>query len=74
MAEPIANDWKAIHNRMQQITAEKSAYFRACRECNGLGWIPKFSDHQHSQAVGYTHCGLCHNLGGLPPPRHAAGR
>jgi len=26
MAEPIANDWKAIHDRMQQIRAEQSAF------------------------------------------------
>ena len=23
MAEPIANDWKAIHDRMQQIKSEE---------------------------------------------------
>ncbi|MDT7555439.1 MAG: hypothetical protein QOI16_4310 [Pseudonocardiales bacterium] len=27
MEEPIANAWKAIHNRMQQIMPEKSAGF-----------------------------------------------
>jgi hypothetical protein len=30
MAEPIANDWKAIHDRMQQIKSEESAALRPC--------------------------------------------
>ncbi len=30
MAEPIANDWKAIRDRMQQIKAEESAFPRPC--------------------------------------------
>ena len=75
MAEPIANDWKAIYDRMQQIKAEQSAFSRPCPECNGLGWIPDFSGRRHPQTVGYAICGLCHNLRDLlPPPRHVAGR
>ena len=74
MAESIANDWKAIHDRMQQIRAEQSASFQPCRQCNGLGWIPDFSDRRHPQTVGYAVCGLCFNPSDLPPRRHVAGR
>ena len=74
MAEPIANDWKAIHDRMQQIRAEQSAFSRPCPQCNGLGWIPDFSDRRHPKTVGYAVCGLCFNPSDLPPPRHVAGR
>jgi hypothetical protein len=28
MAEPIANDWKAVRDRIQQIRAEQSAILR----------------------------------------------
>jgi hypothetical protein len=38
MAEPIANDWKAIHDRMQQIKLEESAW--PCGRCGGRGWMP----------------------------------
>ena len=74
MAEPIANDYRAIHDRMQQIKAEQSAFSRPCPQCHGLGWIPDFSQRQHPQAVGYAICELCYNLWDLPPPRHVAGR
>jgi hypothetical protein len=74
MAEPIANDWKAIHDRMQQIRAEQSAFSRPCPQCNGLGWIPDFSGRRHPQTVGYAICGLCENPRDRPPPRHVAGR
>ena len=74
MAEPIANDWKAIHDRMQQIKAEQSAFSRLCAECKGVGWVPDFSHHRNSQAVGYAICGRCYNVRDLPPPRHVAGR
>jgi hypothetical protein len=74
MAEPIANDWKAIHDRMQQIRAEHSALSRPCPECNGLGWIPDFSNRRHPQTVGYAICWLCENPSDLHPPRHVAGR
>jgi hypothetical protein len=43
MAQPIADDWKAINDRMQQIQAERSAFSRPCQTCNGLGWIPDLS-------------------------------
>jgi hypothetical protein len=36
MAEPIANDWKAISDRMHQIRAEQ-----LCPKCENRGWIPK---------------------------------
>ena len=42
MAEPIANDWKAIRDRMQQIKAEELASFRPCLRCNGRGWISDY--------------------------------
>jgi hypothetical protein len=74
MAEPIANDWKAIHDRMQQIRAEQSAFSRPCPQCNGLGWIPYPLDRRHPQAVGYAICGLCENVMDLPRPLHVAGR
>jgi hypothetical protein len=74
MAEPIANDWKAIHDRMQQIRAERSAFSRACPQCGGRGWTSDFLERRHSQTVGYAICGVCHNLWDLPPPRHVAAR
>jgi hypothetical protein len=74
MAEPIANDWKAIHDRMQQIRAEQAAFSRPCPQCNGLGWMPYVSDHRHPKTVGYAICGHCRNLMDMPPPWHVAGR
>jgi hypothetical protein len=74
MAVPIADDWKAIHNRMQQIRAEQTAFSRPCPECNGLGWITEISNRRHPQTVGYAICGRCHNPRDLSPPWHVAGR
>jgi hypothetical protein len=74
MAEPIANDWKAIHDRMLQIRAEQSAFSRRCPQCNGLGWMQYSSDRRRPPAVGYAICGRCCNLMELPPPPHVAGR
>jgi hypothetical protein len=74
MAVPIADDWKAIHDRMQQIRAEQAGFSRPCSECNGLGWIPQISDRRHPQTVGYAICGLYENPTERPPPRHVAGR
>jgi hypothetical protein len=34
MAVPIADDWKAINDRMQQIQAERSPSFGICPRCN----------------------------------------
>ena len=42
MAEPIANDWKAIRDRMQQIESEESASSQPCLRCNGRGWISNY--------------------------------
>ena len=61
MAEPIANDWKAIHDRMQQIAAERSASLRPCPQCNGQGWIPDFLSAQHATAVRFGVCDQCYN-------------
>jgi formate dehydrogenase maturation protein FdhE len=69
MAEPIANDWKAIHDRMQQIRAERSASFRHCPQCGSRGWVPNFLDGRQSHLVGYIVCNLCGNLNGAAPPR-----
>ena len=74
MAEPIANDWKAIHDRMQQIRAEQSASFQPCPQCNGLGWTPDFVGGRQPHRVGYVVCSVCGNLMDLPPPRYFAGR
>jgi hypothetical protein len=41
MAQPIADDWKAINDRMRQIQAERSALSGPCPTCNGLRWIRK---------------------------------
>jgi hypothetical protein len=68
MAEPIANDWKAIHDRMQQITAERSAPLRPCPQCNGRGWIPDFLGAQHASSVGFGVCDQCYNPKNLPRP------
>ena len=46
MAEPIANDWKAIHDRMQQIRAEQSAFSRPAQSATALAGYPT------SRAVG----------------------
>jgi hypothetical protein len=62
MAEPIANDWKAINNRMQQIQAE-----RRCPKCENRGWIPK-----KTLALGMPLrlfvCDFCRNPESRPPP------
>ena len=68
MAVPIADDWKAIHDRMQQIRAEQIAFFRPCPECDGLGWIPQLSNRRYPQMVDYAICGRCDNVRDLPPP------
>jgi hypothetical protein len=60
MPEPIANDWKAIHDRMQQIKAERSVAARSCAICNGLGWIPDFSDGRRPRER-VVPCYLCKN-------------
>jgi hypothetical protein len=64
-AEPIANDWKAIHARMQEIKLEESAALRPCPRCRNRGWMPFYMTSRRSA----TTCDLCHNPWGLPPPR-----
>jgi hypothetical protein len=65
MAVPIADDWKAINDRMQQIQAERSVASRRCAICDGLGWIPGPFGGPHRAVT----CDLCHNPKGLSPPR-----
>jgi hypothetical protein len=69
MAEPIANDWKAIHDRMQQIQAERSEFSQPCRMCNGLGWVPDLSVDRRFHEARVVPCILCRNPKGLAPPR-----
>jgi hypothetical protein len=69
MAVPIADDWKAINDRMQQIQAERSAASRRCVVCNGLGWIPEFSDGRRPREARVVPCILCRNPKGLTPPQ-----
>ena len=66
MAEPIANDWKAIHDRMQQIKSEESAVLWPCPRCKDRGWMPVYRGHQRTPSV--TTCDLCHNPQSLPRP------
>jgi hypothetical protein len=62
MAEPIANDWKAIHDRMQQIQAERSPSPRRCLQCNDRGWMRDYL----GERVGV--CDVCRNPKNLPRP------
>jgi excinuclease UvrABC ATPase subunit len=57
MAEPIVNDFRAIHARMQQIRAERSSppSRGRCAVCNGRGLIYS----QRSSAVSV--CAFCDN-------------
>ncbi len=66
MAEPIANDWKAIHNRMQQISRRKSAALWPCPRCKDRGWMPVYRGPQRAHSV--TICDLCGNPRSLAPP------
>jgi hypothetical protein len=65
MAEPIANDWKAIRDRMQQIKSEKQAFQQPCSGCKGRGWIPVYG-----RSGSYTACvcEICQNPRDLPSP------
>jgi hypothetical protein len=76
MAEPIANDWKAIHDRMQQIKAEESASHRPCPQCNDSGWVPDYMSAQRGYMV--CVCDVCHNPKDMRPPglerRNGSGR
>jgi hypothetical protein len=62
MAVPIANDWKAIHDRMQQIEAERSPSPRYCPRCNDRGWMPGYGGEW------LVICNICHNPKDLPRP------
>ena len=64
MTIPIVEDWKAIHDRMQQIKAERSAS-RLCPQCKGIGWVPDFYGRRGSP---YRLCDVCDNPEHLPRP------
>ena len=66
MAEPIANDWKAIHHRMQQIKSEELAALWPCPRCKDRGWMPVYRGPQRTRSV--TICDLCGNPRSLAPP------
>jgi formate dehydrogenase maturation protein FdhE len=69
MAVPIADNWKAIHDRMQQIRAEQSASFRHCPLCNDRGWISQVvGNGRHPHWVEFATCNLCRNPRDLPSP------
>jgi hypothetical protein len=74
MAEPIANDWKAINDRLQQIKAEQAGFYGPCPQCAGLGWMPHFAAGGQSRLIGYYRCSLCGNPGGVAAPRIVPGR
>jgi hypothetical protein len=69
MAEPIANDWMAIRDRMQQIREEESTSSMPCPRCNDRGWLPEYVSTRHAYSAGVGVCDLCHNPKDLPPPR-----
>jgi hypothetical protein len=66
MAEPIANDWKAIHDRMQQIKLEESAW--PCGRCGGRGWMPNPPQQRPRRSYMFRTCSDCDNPNNLPPP------
>jgi hypothetical protein len=70
MAVPIANDWKAINDRMQQIQAERSPSVGRCRGCGDRGWIPNPFAISDREVV----CDLCYNPMDLPRPRNTSRR
>ncbi len=63
MAEPIANDWKAINARMQEIKAENAGVIQSCPKCYNIGWVAKFYGYRD-----YRVCDRCHNPACLPRP------
>jgi len=65
MAEPIANDWKAIRDRMQQIKSEELASQQPCSGCKGRGWV---ATYRRSGSYTVCVCDMCHNPKGLPSP------
>jgi hypothetical protein len=69
MAVAIADDWKAINDRMQQIQAERSAFFKPCRMCNNLGWGPDLRYDGRPNEARVAPCYLCGNPKNLTPPR-----
>jgi hypothetical protein len=72
MAEPIANDWKAINDRMHQIQAERSPSLQRCPLCVGRGWIAEYAGGRHASAV--VVCDFCGNPKNRPPPWQSADR
>ncbi len=65
MAVPIANDWKAIYDRMQQISAERSAPHLDCPRCKGAGWKVTAIGYRRNT---YKVCDSCNNPGKRPRP------
>jgi hypothetical protein len=67
MAEPIANDWKAIHDRMQQIKAGHPVDHRLpCANCNDRGWVSYYWNARRAHTVSI--CDVCLNPENLPRP------
>jgi hypothetical protein len=66
MGEPIANDWKAISDRMHQIQAERSPSPQICPRCGGLGWLPRYVAGQRAAAI--VVCDFCRNPMDRPVP------
>jgi hypothetical protein len=65
MAVPIVNDWKAIHDRMRQISAEEASVHAPCPLCQDVGWTnDRFSNRRDT----YRICRVCHNPKDLPRP------
>lgn len=65
MAGFIANDWKAIHDRMEQIQTERTGVTLVCHRCGNKGWV---SDTSNVRGAAYSICKVCRNPKGLPNP------
>jgi hypothetical protein len=68
MAEPIANNWKAIRDRMEQIKSEESASSRPCARCGDRGWVPLYRGGALAVYKTDRICDVCRNPRGLPYP------
>jgi hypothetical protein len=66
MAEPIANDWKAINSRMRQIRAERvEPRPPPCQQCKNTGWV---SDQPSHREIHQWVCSACGNPEHRPSP------